>query len=74
MAPPRTTTVQAWTRDGSVGSFSGLGDGVSYASWGAELAVRTVDTLHLSAGYETAFSAENAPAGAVLKFSIGWEH
>lgn len=58
---------------GTAGSFAGIGDGVSYLSYGAELAVRTVDTLQVSLGYETAASAQNAPAAAVLSVSLGWE-
>lgn len=70
----RVLGVSSLQADGAVGSFSGLGDGVSYSAWGAELAVRTIDTLNVSVGYETAFDAQNAPSGAVFKFGLGWEH
>ena len=53
--------------------FSGLGDGVSYTSVGAELSVRTVDALRVGLGYETAIAATSLPAAAAFKFLLSWE-
>ncbi|MEM9187909.1 MAG: hypothetical protein AAGF12_01935 [Myxococcota bacterium] len=52
---------------------AGLGDGVSYTAFGAELTGRVVDTFSLGFGVDSAFRATNISAGFNYKFSASYE-
>jgi hypothetical protein len=53
--------------------FSGLGNGVTFTSYGLELSGRIWRGIGASVGFAGAFRARNVPAGAQLKFALGWE-
>jgi len=53
--------------------FSGLGQGVTYTSIGAELAFRIQENLGVSVGYETALRARSIAASSVIKVAISVE-
>jgi hypothetical protein len=54
-------------------SIVGLGDGVTFTSWGLELHGRIWRGLGASAGFAGALRARNVPAGAQLKFALDYE-
>ncbi len=57
----------------AISGFAGLGDGVSFTSYGVELAARVWSTFHLSAGVESAFRGANVPSAPAYKFAASYE-
>lgn len=54
-------------------AFSGLGNGVSYASYGLEIYLHIWQGIGVSGAFTGAFRARNLPAGAQLKAALSME-
>ncbi|MFK8003596.1 MAG: hypothetical protein AB8H86_28800 [Polyangiales bacterium] len=53
--------------------FAGLGDGVDYTSFGAEISFRMVPGWSVSFGMDGAFAARNVPAAPAWKLGLSYE-
>ena len=60
--------------DGLLASFTGMGNGVTFASFGVEAFVRLWKGLGASVGFSGAFRARNLPAGAPVFVSLSYEY
>lgn len=61
------------TAAGGPPRFAGLGDGVEYTSFGAEISFRMVPGWSVSFGMDGAFAARNVPAAPAWKLGLSYE-
>lgn len=54
-------------------TWTGLGDGVAWTAYGAELWGKPAERLTVAVGYESALNARNVIAAAPLSLKVGWE-
>lgn len=69
----RVTGIESFAGDADTADgASGLGNGVTYTSWGVEAYVRIFRGLGVSFGFAGAFRARALPAGANLTWSLSY--
>lgn len=54
-------------------TWTGLGDGVAWTAYGAELWGKPAERLTVAVGYESALNARNVIAAAPLSLKVGWD-